>query len=159
MNRWLKTILIYVGVISVIEITLAIIIVFAEVTVPYAIRGLLTILPYFAMLIHFGKFIENELARRKYYTYLGIIIGVVFLLHTLPTILSNTRANTWLVFIGNVIVFASIFTMLFDLARTLKSTNDKASRILRGIAIFGSIFMGLTAVVLAIVGVTDGFDV
>jgi uncharacterized membrane protein len=66
-------------------------------------------------------------------------------------------ANTWLAFIGANIGFTTIFIMLFDLARSLKSTNEKASRILRIIAILGSIIVGITSVSLAIVGATVGF--
>jgi len=111
-----------------------------------------------AMIIHFGKTIQNLRARRKYYIYISLIIGQGLIFQIMLRFFGfDTLVHPWLAPVFFIVSCLLMVIMLFDIAKTMDSTNVKLSLSLRVIAILCLIVLiPLSFITFATTGRTSG---
>ena len=89
-----------------------------------------------AMIIHYGKTIQNMSARKKYYIYISLIVGQGLIFQIMLRFFGfDTMAHPWLVPALFTLSCLLLVIMLFDIAKSMDSTNVKVSLSLRVIAV------------------------
>ena len=107
------------------------------------------------MLFHIGKLIVNMEIKRKYFIYMGIIVGVAILLSVLSAIMGIAVQDTWLGLIGGGVMLIASYVMFFDISRVVAKTNDKLGAKLQLIGVMGCIITVIIVPVI-IIGLSAG---
>jgi len=98
------------------------------------------------MLCNIAKHVSNNLLKKRLIVYSGIIIGAIMVLQLTSAILVVETRDTWLGAIGGMVIFLTMFVVLFDLAEVLQGTNEKLSASLQLISAIGLIVVILVGV-------------
>lgn len=112
----------------------------------HAAGGYLGMLIVFAMMCNIAKHVSNNLLKKRLIVYSGIIIGAIMVLQLTSAILVVETRDTWLGAIGGMVIFLTMFVVLFDLAEVLQGTNEKLSASLQLISAIGLIVVILVGV-------------
>jgi len=120
---------------------------------PFA--GFIGIAIFCGMLCHIGILIYNKELRRKYFAYMGVIVGIFALFAALSAITGIALQDTWLGAIGGGLLFVTIFAMFFDISKVIAKTNDKLGAKLQLIGVMGCIITVIVVPVI-IIGLSAG---
>ena len=95
---------------------------------------------------------KSPLIKKKYIIYAGVLIGEFIFFQLLSTILNVSLSNTWLGQIAVNVLLITVLIMLFNIVKTIKSTNGKVSCILYFIGVVAFFTIALANVLILAIG-------
>jgi hypothetical protein len=118
----------------------------------YSVKDYLILLTMFIVLLHIGMTISKRQVKKKYFIFISIIFGENLISNLLSVTLKKNSSYTLLDFISANVISITVAIMLFSIARTIKTTNEKASRILNLIGVLFAVLVSVVNVVVLIIG-------
>jgi hypothetical protein len=107
-------------------------------------------IPLLAALFHIGIIIPNKDVKKRYFTYIGIIIGETLLFILLSLILNVSLTNTLLAKISVIIIMLTIFIIILDIGRYIKNTRPNIAMVLYLIFFVGIIIVAGQVLIMVI---------
>jgi hypothetical protein len=103
-----------------------------------------------AALFHIGIIIPNKNVKKRYFTYVGIIIGETLMFILLSLILNVSLTNTLLAKISVIIIMLTISIIILDIGRYIKDTKPNIAMILYFIFFVGIIIVAGQVLIMVI---------
>jgi hypothetical protein len=107
-------------------------------------------IPLLAALFHIGMIIPNKNVKKRYFIYVGIIVGETLLFILLSLILNVSLTNTLLASISVIIIMLTIFIIILDIGRYIKDTKPNIAMVLYVIFFVGIIIVAGQILILVI---------